>query len=633
MSVRTVLLRPLFFLALLLPLQAADINATLIHADAKVYESLLSRFPKESNASKEKNATAPAVKLSDEQILQETLLEKLVALSKHPISLPPIPATVPGNEKEYRLRFGQYESWLDRKAQLSKELASLGTKADVLKKRLDEIVPTRKNRARIQTLQLQYAYYRRQEIQVQKALDHYRKAIDETPDFLIKALPSIRLDTAAAVKRLAQIRRSVAQMEEQIRQLEIQKERDDLLGKSADSQKAAAKIRNLTLGERSLYQNEIMELFIQFSAALQSKKENRVFSLQHRIEKLAPKAFEASATGDLHDLLKTMETHLLGQVSALKGATLEEIQNVAESLWQEVNSPLFSINDTPISAFKLFVALLILIFSIFLGALYKKSIQKLSFRSRTITPSTQTLLSNMGFYLIVLIALFSILKFLGINLGSIALIAGALTVGIGFGLQTIVSNFVSGLILMFERSIKIGDYLELGDELRGHVSDIRMRSTTINTNDNIDVIVPNQDLIQNRVINWTMKDQIRRFRIPFGVAYGTDIDKVEQVVLEAVQVSGFTDIHCDDKRHTRIVMTGMGNSSVDFELYVWIQGPEIHYPRRTASRFLKLIYKTFYIHGIEIPFPQRDLHIRSSDITIPLELRTSAMPPPTIEKE
>ncbi|WP_300363809.1 mechanosensitive ion channel domain-containing protein, partial [Hydrogenimonas sp.] len=212
------------------------------------------------------------------------------------------------------------------------------------------------------------------------------------------------------------------------------------------------------------------------------------------------------------------------------------------------------------------------------------------------------------------------LNVIGVNLSSIALVAGALSVGIGFGLQNVVSNFVSGIILMFERSIKIGDYIEFDENLRGHVSDIRMRSTTITTNANIDVIVPNQDLIQNRVINWTMNDRIRRFDIPFGVAYGSDVDRVIEVVLEAVKQSGFTDILTTPTRRTRVIMTQMNESSVDFELHVWIRGRETLYPKRTRSRFLILIYKTLYANGIEIPFPQRDIHIRSIDGEIPLAL-------------
>jgi potassium efflux system protein len=140
-----------------------------------------------------------------------------------------------------------------------------------------------------------------------------------------------------------------------------------------------------------------------------------------------------------------------------------------------------------------------------------------------------------------------------------------------------------------------------------------MRSTVISTNTNVDVIVPNQNFIQNIVINWTMNDKVKRFDIPFGVAYGTKPEKVIAVISDAVEKSGFNDVYNTPRRHTRVVMTGMGNSSVDFELFVWILGEEVLYPKRTISRFLIVIYNALYESGIEIPFPQQDLHIRSVD--------------------
>jgi len=229
------------------------------------------------------------------------------------------------------------------------------------------------------------------------------------------------------------------------------------------------------------------------------------------------------------------------------------------------------------------------------------------------------MLANIGYYLIVVIAFFIALNALGLKLSSLALVAGALSVGIGFGLQNIVSNFVSGLILMFERSIKIGDYIQLNENnLSGHVTDIRMRSTTINTNDNIDIVVPNQEFIQHDVINWTKNDKIRRYEIPFGVKYGTDAEKVVGVILKAVNQSKYSDIYINGEKHTRVLMTGMGDSSVDFILQLWIKGNEILFPKRTNSRFLMLIYKTLNENDIEIPFPQRDLHIRSSDVPLTL---------------
>ncbi len=115
----------------------------------------------------------------------------------------------------------------------------------------------------------------------------------------------------------------------------------------------------------------------------------------------------------------------------------------------------------------------------------------------------------------------------------IALVAGALSVGIGFGLQNIISNFVSGIILMLERSIKIGDYIEIDDNTRGKVTDIKMRSITVNTNSNIDITIPNQSLVENQVTNWSMHDKIKRFEIPFGVAYGTSPERGIHPIVES----------------------------------------------------------------------------------------------------
>jgi len=282
-----------------------------------------------------------------------------------------------------------------------------------------------------------------------------------------------------------------------------------------------------------------------------------------------------------------------------------------------LTEPMFSINNTQISLAKLFIALAVFIFAFILGGFYKVQINKRVSKKANISSSTQTILANMGYYLIIVIAFFIMLNILGINLSSLALVAGALSVGIGFGLQNIVSNFVSGLILMFERSVKVGDFVELSDSLRGRVLDIRMRSTIISTNANINVIVPNQNFIENNVINWTMHDMIKRFEIPFGVAYGTKPQVVVDIIMRAVEDSGFTDLYKDNEKTTRVVMTKMNNSSVDFELFVWIKGDNILRPKRTISRFLILIYDTLYENGIEIPFPQMDLHMKEQNKKIP----------------
>ena len=189
--------------------------------------------------------------------------------------------------------------------------------------------------------------------------------------------------------------------------------------------------------------------------------------------------------------------------------------------------------------------------------------------------------------------------------------ASALAIGIGFGLQTVVSNMVAGIIMMFERSIRIGDFIEINDVLRGTVTDMRIRSTVIKTFDNIDVVVPNSSFIQNNVVNLTLDDKTRRLHIPFGVAYGTDVDTVQQAVLDELKQSELNYYKGRDKDKEPLVrMTGMGASSVDYELLVWVEWGNKRKPAALTSDFLILIYKTLYKYNIEIPFPQLDLHVK-----------------------
>ncbi|BCD62347.1 hypothetical protein NitYY0826_C1223 [Nitratiruptor sp. YY08-26] len=452
-----------------------------------------------------------------------------------------------------------------------------------------------------------------------KKVDMLAKVQENIKNLLISGIKSIPVQKSDSAKALAAIDDDLQKIRKKIQAYNIELERRVLLGK--DTSYLQKQIDFLQKKERQSIEKKLGILFQEFLFALQTNRSKDVFSLKKKIVNLTKKYYSSDLTDAINELLSTLATSILGKAQTLKGATFEEIKTLLKTIWKKANEPLFTINGIPISSFKLFLALLIFIMGIFIGTLYKSYVKNISYRSKNFTQSTATLLANLGYYLLVIIAFFLALNTLGIDLSSLAIVAGALSVGIGFGLQNIVSNFVSGIILMFERSIKIGDYLEIDGELRGHVSDIRMRSTTITTNDNIDVIVPNQDLIQNKVINWTMNDRIRRFRIPFGVAYGTDVHKVIKVVKKAVEKSGFTDIYNTPKRHTRVIMTGMGNSSVDFELLVWVKGEEILYPKRTTSRFLILIYDALYEHGIEIPFPQRDIHIRKGDAPIEVVLK------------
>ena len=228
-----------------------------------------------------------------------------------------------------------------------------------------------------------------------------------------------------------------------------------------------------------------------------------------------------------------------------------------------------------------------------------------------ITPSLQLLFSKLlkiGLFAVaVLVALGSI----GIDITALAVFTGAVGVGIGFGLQAMVSNFVAGIILLVERSLKIGDFVELPSGVRGEVREINIRNTVVTTNDNIDIIVPNSEFVNGAVTNWTFQDTSRRLRVPFGVAYGTDKELVRKAGLEAAAAVEFT-LTDAPRRQPQVWLVAFGDSSLNFELVVWLRPEAVKRPGAVNAAYCWALETALTNHGIEIPFPQRDLHIRSA---------------------
>ncbi len=273
---------------------------------------------------------------------------------------------------------------------------------------------------------------------------------------------------------------------------------------------------------------------------------------------------------------------------------------------------LFSFGGTPITPGGLLWLVLIVAAGWYASRLIRRLITRL-IEKRQQYPGELAALYTVGriaHYTILSVALLVGFSAMGLDFSKLALIAGGLGVGIGFGLQNIVGNFVSGLILLFDRSIKVGDYLELETGLRGEVQAINTRFTHIRTNDNIDVLVPNSQLISNRLINWTMHETLTRLHVPFGVAYGSDKETVKQAALEAAEKVRFT-LRGVPGRQPEVWLVNFGESSLDFELLVWLTPDGVHRPERVKACYLWELETALAKHRIEIPFPQRDLHIRT----------------------
>lgn len=258
----------------------------------------------------------------------------------------------------------------------------------------------------------------------------------------------------------------------------------------------------------------------------------------------------------------------------------------------------------------LFAALLVWIASMVAGVLNSRIRRTSSF-----TPSVRTLIGQSIRLALLFGAVMIALSAVGVDLTALTVLFGGIGVGIGFGLQSVFSNLVAGIILLSERSIKVGDFIELSDTVRGNVREITIRSTLVTTNDNIDVLVPNSEFISKQMVNWTHRDAFRRIRIPFGVAYGTDKELVRKAGLEAAEEVPHT-LKGVKGREPQVWLVGFGDSSLDFELVIWLDPESVRRPAAVNAAYCWAIESALAKYKIEIPFPQRDLHIRSGHLPI-----------------
>jgi small-conductance mechanosensitive channel len=213
-------------------------------------------------------------------------------------------------------------------------------------------------------------------------------------------------------------------------------------------------------------------------------------------------------------------------------------------------------------------------------------------------------IASLTYYFLALAGLAVAMVAAGFQVGQLAFVVGALSVGIGLGLQDVVKNFVSGLILMFERPIQPGDVVEISGT-SGTVRTIGMRATTLTTFDGADVVVPNGSVLSEKLLNWNLMDMDRRFEIVFGVAYGTDPKRVLELVMEVTKATpGVT-----DNPEPVVQLSAMGAHSLDFTIRAWTH--DFAAWGQIRSDLIVRIYDAIIAAGIQIPFPQQDLHLRS----------------------
>ena len=285
---------------------------------------------------------------------------------------------------------------------------------------------------------------------------------------------------------------------------------------------------------------------------------------------------------------------------------LYTVNYFSESSW--LFEPFFSSGNFSISVFLLAVAIFIITLAIRISTLSKMYILPSIYDKYNLEKSIRFTFNSVFQYLVLLIAIISALSTLGIQLSSLTVFASVLGVGIGFGMQNIASNFISGLIILFERPIKVGDRV-IVDDIIGDIDEIKMRATIVKTLNNERIIIPNSFFLEEKVINRSYSDTRLRLVIPIGVSYESNVEKVQDLLLHSVTDVGQNWPAILKTPKPSVHFVNFGDSSLDFKLFVWINNPMDEFRIKSDLHFM--ILKKFREHNIEIPFPQRDIHMRS----------------------
>jgi potassium efflux system protein len=275
-----------------------------------------------------------------------------------------------------------------------------------------------------------------------------------------------------------------------------------------------------------------------------------------------------------------------------------------------IEKPFLVIGGTQVSAVKLLEFLFAVVIVIVVSRAFATVLGSRLLTRTGMDRGLQYAISRLTYYVLLVVGLMIALQTSGIEMGSLTVILGALGVGVGFGLQTLVNNAVSGLILLIERPIQVGDWIEVSG-IGGRVARIGARSTTIVNSDNIAMIVPNSELVTQRVINWSHGDPTVRFRIPVGVAYGSNMDEVRRALLEVA--AAHPSVLPDPA--PAVFFSAFGDSTLDLELAVWTRDM-VYSPIKFKSDLNFAIDEACRRHGVTIPFPQRDLHVKTGSLRL-----------------
>lgn len=300
---------------------------------------------------------------------------------------------------------------------------------------------------------------------------------------------------------------------------------------------------------------------------------------------------------------------------------MHELMELLARISEPLRISLFTVGGTPVSAGSILEFLVVFLSFEWISRVVERNLHSLASRHGSFDAGSVTTVARLMRWLILVLGALLGLALIGIPITHLAIMVSALSVGIGFGLQTIVNNLVAGMILLTERSVRVGDFVQLAGGERGVVRAISMRSTRIITPDGVYILVPNSTLIDGTVKNLTLDATGHRQRFSFGVAYGSDLEQVKQAVIEAARAVPYT-VKEDAHHGIEVGLSGFGEFALTVELVVWVRLDALMEPYRVTAAYFEAISQACATHGIVMPGPAYDLNLRS----LP-EVQVAAPPP------
>lgn len=565
--------------------------------------------------------------------IQKLFLSKIETLSLTPpeqmIKPYKLPNTKELSQKEFLKYFDSVAVNLNDMLQYEKNEKYLHKRLASIKEHLFAFEPDQKSE--ILEAQLQYAYFKWKEIVNKRKAIAYRSSLEAEKSPFKKAFSKTKINLKDLEKKTDKQNIKLQDLYQKKVYLELRLEKETIL--VASSKKDNEDLNSTSLLEDlgdtdknwkyNFVKNELKMVNSKISSAIKTKNDTLILRQIKNLqdENLASyilvREIMESLAADLSPDDKEMFTLEMKMLEWLK---YEHIGNIT-AIWYDfeawvdkfyeqslkiINTPLFYQHDKPVLFSDFLKMFMTIFFGFLLAKFYKRRVNAAQKRITFIQKQSFKIIGNIGYYIIVLTTIAISLSNIGLDLSSLSLVAGALSVGIGFGLKEVVGNFVSGIILMVERSVKIGDFVEIGTGVSGNIIDIRMRSVTIKTSSNIDVVVPNSLLVQDSFINYTLEEPVRRLSVPFTVAYGISYEEVSEAIMSALAQSELNYIRNSAEYEDEVIMTGMDDRGVNYTLFIFVKT----YQTSARSSYFRLIYKTLNEKGLTIPAPRLDVRMK-----------------------